>query len=88
MGVAGKRNVTIIRLGVLPLQSQEHYALYTTHYAVCTVRYASIRLGVLPQSREPAHKLQPPLIPPALDPDLVSLTFLKVDQGREEIWSN
>ena len=67
-------------------------ALYTTHYAVhfalCTVRYASIRLGVLPQSREPAHKLQPPLIPPALDPDLVSHTFLKVNQSEEEIWSN
>ena len=24
----------------------------------------------------------------ALDPDLVSLTFLKVDQSEEEIWSN
>ena len=65
-----------------------HYALCTTHCALRTVRYASIRLGVLPQSREPAHKLQPPLIPPALDPDLVSHTFLKVDQSGKEIWFN
>ena len=65
-----------------------HCTLCTMHYALCTVHYASIRLGVLPQSQEPAHKLQPPLIPPALDPDLVLLTFLKVNQSEEEIWSN
>ena len=65
-----------------------HYALCTVHFALCTMHYASIRLGVLPQSQEPAHKLQPPLIPPALDPHLVPLTFLKVDQSEEEIWSN
>ena len=95
MGVVGKRNVTIIRLGVLPLQSREYCVLCNlrlctvlVHSALCTVHYASIRLGVLPQSQEPAHKLQPPLIPPALDPHLVPLTFLKVDQSEEEIWSN